>query len=46
MDAVKADMISKGKQILEEKQWTVDVAAVIEEYKAKISNVYANIESL
>jgi len=46
LEAVKADMISKGKQVLEEKQWTDDVKAVIEQYTKKISNVYANIEKL
>jgi len=46
LDAVKADMISKGKQVLEEKQWTDDVKAVIDQYTKKISNVYANIEKL
>jgi len=46
LEAVKADMISKGKQVLEEKQWTDDVKAVIEQYQKKISNVYTNIEKL
>jgi hypothetical protein len=46
LEAVKADMISKGKQVLEEKQWTDDVKAVIEQYTKKISNVYGNIEKL
>jgi len=46
LEAVKADMISKGKQVLEEKQWTDDVKSVIEQYTKKISNVYANIEKL
>jgi len=46
LDAVVADMISKGKQVLAEKQWTVDVQSVITEYQQKIQNVYANIESL
>jgi hypothetical protein len=34
-EAVKADMISKGKEVLEEKQWTDDVKAVIEQYTKK-----------
>jgi len=46
LEAVKADMISKGKQVLEEKQWTDDVKSVIAEYQTKISNVYADIASL
>jgi len=46
LEAVKADMISKGKQVLEEQQWTVDVKAVIEQYQHKVSNVYKNIEKL
>jgi len=46
LEAVKADMISKGKQVLEEKQWTDDVKSVIEQYQHKISNVYNNIETL
>jgi len=46
LEAVKADMISKGKQVLEEKQWTDDVKAVIEQYTKKIHNVYGNIEKL
>jgi len=46
LEAVKADMISKGKQVLEEKQWTDDVKGVIEQYTKKISNVYLNIEKL
>jgi len=46
LEAVKADMISKGKEILEEKQWTDDVKTVIATYQKKITNVYANIESL
>jgi len=46
LEAVKADMISKGKEILEEKQWTDDVKTVITTYQKKITNVYANIETL
>jgi len=46
LEAVKADMISKGKQVLEEKQWTDDVKGVIDQYQHKISNVYKNIEKL
>jgi len=46
LEAVKADMISKGKEVLEEKQWTDDVKGIIAQYTTKISNVYANIEKL
>jgi len=46
MEAVKADMISKGKQVLEEKQWTEDVKGIMEQYQKKITNVYINIEKL
>jgi hypothetical protein len=46
LEAVKADMISKGKQVLEEKQWTDDVKGVIDQYQHKITNVYKNIEKL
>jgi len=46
LDAVKADMISKGKEVLEEKQWTDDVKGVIDTYSQKIQNVYSNIEKL
>jgi len=46
LEAVKTDMVSKGKEVLEEKQWTDDVKSIITQYQQKISNVYANIETL
>lgn len=46
LEAVKTDMVSKGKEVLEEKQWTDDVKSIIAQYTTKISNVYGNIEKL
>jgi len=46
LEAVKTDMVSKGKEVLEEKQWTDDVKSIITQYTTKISNVYGNIAKL